>query len=78
MSIQKCQVKAQIKALFVKADFNYDSEEESKFEQHENETLSIKVKFLVFSIRIDTCSFKCRNFALEIKVTAFNCPLTMN
>lgn len=39
------QVKAQIKALFVKADFNYDSEEESKFEQHENEILSIKVKF---------------------------------
>lgn len=45
LSIPKCQVKAQIKALFVKADFNYDSEEESKFEQHENEILSIKVKF---------------------------------
>ena len=39
------QVKAQVKALFVKADFIYDSEEESKFEQHENDTLSITVKF---------------------------------
>lgn len=39
------QVKAQVKALFVKADFTYDSEEDSKFEQHENDTLSIKVKF---------------------------------
>ena len=39
------QVKAQIKALFLKADFAYDSEEDSKFEQHENDTLSIKVKF---------------------------------
>ena len=39
------QVKAQIKALFLKADFAYDSEEDSKFQQHENDTLSIKVKF---------------------------------
>lgn len=39
------QVKAQVKALLVKADFTYDSEEESKFEQNENEILSIKVKF---------------------------------
>ena len=39
------QVKAQIKALFLKADLAYDSEEDSKFEQHENDTLSIKVKF---------------------------------
>ena len=39
------QVKAQVTALFVKADFTYDSEEDSKFEQHENDTLSIKVKF---------------------------------
>ena len=39
------QVKAQIKALFIKADFAYDSEEDTKFDQHENEILSIKVKF---------------------------------
>lgn len=39
------QAKAQVKALFVKADFTYDSEEESKFGQNENEILSIKVKF---------------------------------
>ena len=45
MSIPKCQVKAQIKSLFVKADFNYDSEEDNTFSQTESTEWQISVKF---------------------------------